>query len=171
VYTPTAPEEGPKIRSVFPAENSPGLTLAAYRGDTGLGSGVPRSVYSLDRSQVESGALENVGAKFLRPGETWTLDDGSTLEFVGTREWAGLRVDHDPGQDTVLVASVLMTLGLIGSLTVRRRRLWVRLAPAPAGTVVTVGGLARTDADTYAEEFGRTVTDLHAAVDASSVKD
>jgi cytochrome c biogenesis protein len=162
VYTPTAPETGPKIRSLFPAERNPGITLAAYRGDTGLESGIPRSVYSLDQTQVRSGALKNVGAKFLRPGEKWTLDDGSTLEFVGTRQWAGLRVDHDPGQNTVLVASVLMVAGLIASLTVRRRRLWVRLAPEPggAGTVVTVGGLARTDADSYTEEFRRAAAEI-----------
>jgi cytochrome c biogenesis protein len=162
VYTPTAPETGPRVRSVFPAERNPGITLAAYRGDTGLGSGVPRSVYALDQAQVRSGALKNVGAKFLRPGEKWKLDDGSTLEFLGTRQWAGLRVDNDPGQNTVLVAAVLMVAGLIASLTVRRRRLWVRLAPVPggAGTVVTVGGLARTDADSYAEEFRRAAAEI-----------
>jgi cytochrome c biogenesis protein len=160
VYTPTAPESGPRVRSLFPAERNPGLTLAAYRGDTGLGSGVPRSVYSLDQGQVRSGALKNVGAKFLRPGETWKLDDGSTLEFLGTRQWAGLRTAYDPGQNTVLVAAVLMVVGLIGSLTVRRRRLWVRLVPGDAGTVVTVGGLARTDADTYAPEFDRTSAEI-----------
>jgi cytochrome c biogenesis protein len=164
VYTPTAPESGPRVRSLFPAERNPGLTLAAYRGDTGLGSGVPRSVYSLDQTRVRSGDLKNIGAKFLRPGETWTLDDGTTVEFLGTREWAGLRVDHDPGQDTVLVAAVLMVVGLIGSLTVRRRRLWVRLVPGDAGTVVTVGGLARTDADTYAAEFDRTSAEISSVV-------
>jgi cytochrome c biogenesis protein len=160
VYTPTAPESGPRVRSVFPAERSPGLTLAAYRGDTGLGSGIPRSVYSLDQNQVSKGALKLIGSKFLRPGETWKLDDGSTLEFVGTKQWAGLRVDDDPGQKVVLVAAVLMVVGLIGSLTVRRRRLWVRFTPDAGGTVVGVGGLARTDADSYAEEFRRTVADI-----------
>jgi cytochrome c biogenesis protein len=168
VYTPTAPESGPRVRSLFPAERSPGITLAAYRGDTGLGSGMPRSVYSLDQNQIQSGALKNVGAKFMRPGETWTLDDGSTLKFVGTKQWAGLRVDSDPAQNVVLVASVAMMLGLIGSLTVRRRRLWVRLAPAESGgTVVTVGGLARTDADSYAEEFSRTATEIARTTGAS----
>jgi cytochrome c biogenesis protein len=168
VYTPTAPESGPRVRSLFPAERNPGITLAAYRGDTGLDSGVPRSVYSLDQGQVRSGALKNVGAKFLRPGETWKLDDGSTLKFVGTRQWAGFRVDRDPGQDTVLVAAVLMVAGLIGSLTVRRRRLWVRLAPAgQGGTVVTVGGLARTDADSYTEEFSRTTAEVGRAARAT----
>jgi cytochrome c biogenesis protein len=174
VYTPTAPESGPRVRSVFPAERSPGITLAAYRGDTGLGSGVPRSVYSLDQNQVQKGALKLVGSKFLRPGQTWKLDDGSTLEFVGTKQWAGLRVDDDPGQHTVLVAAVLMVIGLIGSLTVRRRRLWVRLAPGAGGTVVGVGGLARTDADSYAEEFRRTVADIGrvtAAQPVSAVED
>jgi cytochrome c biogenesis protein len=169
VYTPTAPESGPRVRSVFPAERSPGITLAAYRGDTGLGSGIPRSVYSLDQNQVQKGALKLVGSKFLRPGQTWKLDDGSTLEFVGTKQWAGLRVDEDPGQKVVLVSSVLMVIGLIGSLTVRRRRLWVRLAPGAGGTVVGVGGLARTDADSYDEEFRRTVADLGRATAAQPV--
>ena len=50
-----------------------------------------------------------------------------------------------------------MVLGLLLSLFVRRRRVWVRAVPAGTGadgrTVVEVGGLSRTDADAFAAEF------------------
>ncbi|EUA52442.1 resB-like family protein [Mycobacterium xenopi 4042] len=39
-----------------------------------------------------------------------------------------------------------MMAGLLVSLLVRRRRVWIRVTPAGPGTVsVEVGGLARTD--------------------------
>ena len=158
IYVPTLPDSGPPIRSAYPAERRPGLTLLAYRGDTGLNAGIPHSVYSLDQAQVQSGALKAVGTKLLKPGETWKLDDGTELTFVGTKEWASMQVGYDPGHVTVLVGAVVMVLGLIGSLTVRRRRIWFRLVPEPAGrTAVTAGGLARTDAESFADEFRRTV--------------
>jgi len=166
IYVPTTPLSGPPIRSQFPAERRPGLTLLAYRGDTGLNSGIPRSVYSLDQAQVAKGELKAVGSKLLRPGESWKLDDGTEVTFVGTKEWASLQVGHDPGQRTVLIGAVVMVLGLIASLTVRRRRIWFRLTPeqagtpatsTPGGTEVTAGGLARTDAESFTDEFRRTV--------------
>lgn len=46
--------------------------------------------------------------------------------------------------------------GLLVSLIVRRRRVWVRLAPGAAGTVnVELGGLARTDNSGWGDEFER----------------
>jgi cytochrome c biogenesis protein len=154
IYMPTLPSTGPAVASAFPAERDPGLILLAYRGDTGLDAGVPRSVYTLDQAQVRSGALKLVGNKLLRPGETWTLDDGSAVTFVGTREWASFQVGHDPGQVFVLVGSVAMVLGLLGSLTVRRRRVWFRIAEDGSATA---GGLARTDAGSFESEFRATV--------------
>jgi len=172
IYMPTVEDDGMKVRSIFPAELQPGITLVAYRGDTGLDSGVPRSVYSLDRRQVEEGRLDEIGNRFLRPGETWRLDDGTSVTFVGTREWASVQVGHDPGGRVVLVASAVMVLGLLGSLTVRRRRVFVRLAPvpgsgdgAPRRTVVSAGGLARTDAGGFAPEFHRTVEQVTTSVE------
>jgi cytochrome c biogenesis protein len=162
IYMPTLPEFGPKVRSAFPAERRPGLILLAYRGDTGLNTGIPHSVYSLDQAQVRKGALKPVGSKLLLPGQTWKLDDGTEVTFVGTKEWASLQIGHDPGQLAVLGGAVVMVLGLIASLTVRRRRIWFRLTPAPATggagrTVITAGGLARTDAESFSAEFRRTV--------------
>jgi cytochrome c biogenesis protein len=173
IYMPTVPDTGLKIRSAYPAERRPGLTLLAYRGDTGLNSGIPHSVYSLDQGQVRSGALKPVGTMLLRRGQTWKLDDGSELTFVGTREWASFQVGHDPGQLTVLGGAIAMVLGLIASLMVRRRRVWFRLSGVDAGpgvvgrTVVSVGGLGRTDSETFAEEFRRTVDAVALAVPAA----
>jgi cytochrome c biogenesis protein len=46
--------------------------------------------------------------------------------------------------------------GLLVSLVVRRRRIWVRLTPAGPGTVsVELGGLARTDNSGWGDEFER----------------
>jgi len=158
------PESGPPIRSQHPAEQRPGLTLLSYRGDTGLNSGIPRSVYSLDQAQIANGALKAGPAKLLRPGETWKLDDGTELTFVGTKEWATMEVGHDPGQRTVLGGAIVMVLGLIASLTLRRRRIWFRLADGR----VAAGGLARTDAESFSAEFRRTVIAVALATPSSA---
>ncbi|TQS39758.1 cytochrome c biogenesis protein ResB [Cryptosporangium phraense] len=149
-FLPTAPASGPPIQSVSPKLEDPAVTLVGYRGDTGLDSGIPRSVYSIDQNQVDSGALKSVGSKKLSVGETWTLDDGTKLQFVGVKEFMTVQVGHDPGEKIVLVAAVFMLLGLITSLTVRRRRLFVRISPDGR---MAVGGLARTDPDRFASEF------------------
>ena len=61
-----------------------------------------------------------------------------------------------------------MVLGLLGSLGVRRRRLWLRLTPssdAPDGslTVVSVGGLARSDSGNFTTEFAALLERLRSA--------
>ena len=72
-----------------------------------------------------------------------------------------LQVSYDPTQLWVLGFAVLVLGGLGLSLLVKRRRLWVRVTPAePAGTVVELGGLARTEAAGYGEEFDRIAADL-----------
>ncbi|OBB05334.1 hypothetical protein A5668_01640 [Mycolicibacterium fortuitum] len=65
----------------------------------------------------------------------------------------------------VLVFAMSMMAGLLVSLVVRRRRIWVRVGAAPAatsgtgrpppeGTVnVELGGLARTDNSGWGDEF------------------
>lgn len=55
-----------------------------------------------------------------------------------------------------------MVVGLCLSLSVRRRRVWLRLSPAgadrpPGRTVVEIAGLARTNSEAFAGEFARLV--------------
>ncbi|MDG4790599.1 cytochrome c biogenesis protein ResB [Micromonospora sp. WMMD1102] len=180
LYFPTAPDAPPFVRSTYPAERSPAVMLFAYRGNLGLDAGVPGSVYRLDQRQVSSGRLQQVGdAKLLRPGEKWTLDDGTSVEFLGTRPYVTISVRSDPGERIVLVSSVLLLVGLMPSLFGRRRRVWFRVTPAPAAdgspapedgspapagvtttgrsSLVQVGGLPRTEYAGFADEFDRLV--------------
>ncbi|MGK5680303.1 cytochrome c biogenesis protein ResB [Actinoplanes sp. URMC 104] len=168
LYLPTSPSDG-GARSAFPAENNPVLYLSAYRGDLGLDVGTPGSVYSLDAGQIASGDLKKIsGARphALKLGDTWTLDDGTKLEFVGTRPFATLSIRHDPTQLLVLAGAVAGLIGLMFSLSGRRRRVWFRVRPnaalagsgdAPGGTLVAAGGLPRTDYPGFAEEFKQLV--------------
>ncbi len=171
LYLPTAPPEGPFVRSEFPTERNPLLNLVAYRGNLGLDAGIPGSVYELDERQVSSGRVKEVGSKLLKVGETWTLDDGTKLEFLGTEPYIVLSVRYDPGSTLLLVSSGALLLGLMGSLFGRRRRVFFRVLPpagvtadAPAGgsptmrsSLVEAGGLPRTDHPGFADEFAQLV--------------
>ncbi|HEX8344251.1 MAG TPA: cytochrome c biogenesis protein ResB [Actinoplanes sp.] len=169
VYLPTFDPEGSPV-SVFPAERSPVLYLTAYRGNLGLNAGIPSSVYSLNRAQITRGQLKQVsGARpqRLEPGQSWTLDDGTKLEFLGTRPFVTLAVRYDPTQRLVLAGAVLGLIGLMLSLGGHRRRFWFRVTPGdpdlpapgagPGGSVVEAGGLPRTDYPGFADEFAALV--------------
>jgi cytochrome c biogenesis protein len=158
-YLPTVPTDG-SAASAFPAENNPALFLTAYRGDLGLDVGSPRSVYSLDRDQIASGELKKVSGERpyeLKVGQTWTLDDGTKLEFLGTRPFATLAIRYAPTQSLLLVGAIVGLLGLMLSLGVHRRRVWFRALPgapdAAGGTLLTAAGLPRTDYPGFADEF------------------
>jgi cytochrome c biogenesis protein len=145
-------------RSSYPAARDPVLQLAAWRGDLGLDSGVPQSVYELPVA-----ALRHIANRQLTPGQSWRLPDGSTVRFAGVDQWATFQVAHDPGKTVVLVAGILVVVGLLGSLRVRRRRFWLRATPTAGddGTgrsVVVAAGLPRTDPDGFRQEFQSLVT-------------
>ena len=185
-FAPAAVSRGDgTIRSASSQPLAPGVAVVVYRGDLGLDSGRPQSVYSIDQRQVDSGALKEVGTATLAPGSSTKLDDGTTITFDGYREWATIQVNRDPGQLSVLLAAAAVVLGLLLSLAVRRRRVFLRITPAvsassgadrsgdgpgsvedgapetgPARSVVAVGGLARTDAGGFGSEFARVVERL-----------
>ncbi|MEO6996831.1 MAG: cytochrome c biogenesis protein ResB, partial [Terracoccus sp.] len=78
-----------------------------------------------------------------------------SITFESVKRFAGLSVRTDPGAPISLVAAILATGGLILGLTIKRRRVFVRVRPvvATAGgpdgdgaspaTVVTIGGLSK----------------------------
>ncbi|MDQ1540474.1 MAG: cytochrome c biosis protein [Actinomycetota bacterium] len=147
--------------STFPAADNPAVVIGVFSGDLGLDDGVPRSVYTLDTSKMTL-----LGTAELGPGQTLTLPGGQgSVTFVGFDQWATFQISRDPGKGVVLVAVACMVLGLLLSLRVRRRRVWVRAVPAgsqSAGrTVVAVGGLTRTDATSgFDDEFAGLVAAL-----------
>jgi cytochrome c biogenesis protein len=86
------------------------------------------------------------------------------VEFDGVKDFAVLHVNYDPGKKVVLVAAVAALTGLILSLRVRRRRLWVKAVAGDGGTLVEVGGLARQDPAGYEPEFASVAASLEASL-------
>ena len=143
VWLPTAALDavhGP--HSTFPAPDDPALFLGAFTGDLGMDSGVPQSVYRLDTAK-----LTRIGLEPLRIGDTWDLPDGSgSVTLAGFERWASFQIAYDPGKEIALAAVVVAIAGLVASLLIRRRRIWVRVVgPAGTGSLVQVAGLAKAD--------------------------
>lgn len=148
LFLPTAvvtPETGPI--SVFPDAREPRLFFTAYVGDLGLDEGVPQSAYQLDAERMTQLTTPDGGvfSAALAPGESVALPDGhGSVSFDRLDRFAGLTIRHDPGKVPALVFAVLAMLGLVASLFVPRRRMWVRaVEESPGRTVVEVAGLAR----------------------------
>ena len=158
IFTPSTvqdPVTG-RVSSNFPALRNPGVTLLGFGGDLGLDSGIASSVYRLDKTNLKE--LDPTPHELLL-GQTWQLPGGGSIAFVGVKQWATFQVTQDPGKLLALLAGSGMVLGLILSLFIRRRRVWVRASTVqgqdgqPGRTLVEVGGLARTDTERFAEEF------------------
>ncbi|WP_270887304.1 cytochrome c biogenesis protein ResB [Pedococcus sp. 5OH_020] len=165
LFLPTAlvdREQGPI--SVFPDAKKPALALTLFEGQLFPG-GRPQSVYVLDTAemtQVKNDKGEPLRL-WLEPGKTITLPgDRGSITFDGVDRFAGLSIRHDPGKLVTLAAALLALAGLVASLVVRRRRVFLRVSPAgPAGrTVVTVAGMAKGDD----EGLDRVVQDVLTAV-------
>ncbi|WUI00123.1 cytochrome c biogenesis protein ResB [Spirillospora sp. NBC_00431] len=156
--TAMASEDGKQIVSGFPAPLRPVVTISSFKGDIGLDSGSPQSVYKLEGIGKTLQPVKN-GQKLLEPGETFKLPGGAgSITFDGLKEYATLSVNHDPGRIPALVAAILAVLGVAASFMVRRRRVWVRASAAEGGrTVVEVGGLTLRNATS---EFDEIVTAL-----------
>jgi cytochrome c biogenesis protein len=164
VFVPTGLSVGGTLQSIFPAPDAPAVSLNGYSGNLGENDGVPQSVYTLDTN----GMTEISGSPhLLQPGQTWTLPGGKgSITFLGVKQWASLSITYDPGQVPALVCGMLALAGLLLSFFVRRRRVFVRAVPAASGTgsVVTVGGLTRSDASGgFEEEFVELAAEIAAA--------
>ncbi len=156
LFAPTEQLEGTLLSSSFPALNNPAVAIDIYKGDTGLDTGRPQSLFSLDPRLIEQNRLTKKARVNLRAGQDTRLDDGTVVRFDGAVPFINVQVSHDPAQVWVLVFALTMMAGLLVSLVVRRRRVWVRLTPAGPGTVsVELGGLARTDNSGWGDEFER----------------
>jgi cytochrome c biogenesis protein len=153
-YLPTMSDDPTVEHSLHPDERNPRLFLVAYFGNLGLDTGFAQNVYTLDQSQIDSGKLVKVGvSKGLKVGEAWALQDGSKVEFLGTRPWITVTVRHDPGELYVLGAAVCLLVGLLLSLSGKRRRIWFR----HSGDRIEAGGLPRTDYAGFTSEFDEIV--------------
>jgi cytochrome c biogenesis protein len=166
-------QSGSMPASIFPAALNPMLILSAYSGSLNMNGGEDQSVYSLDTTDMKQLDVKAKGAAAasgnaieLKAGQTVTLPNNlGSISFTGVKQWAQFNIAYDPGQKVVLPSAVLAVIGLIGSLGLRRRRIWVRVSEQADGTrLVEVAGLARTEGATPTAEVTQTAQSLAAAV-------
>ncbi|MBS2962179.1 cytochrome c biogenesis protein ResB [Actinocrinis puniceicyclus] len=146
--------------SVFPAAQNPVLILTAYAGNLNMDSGESQSVYTLDTSRMTRLDVKNKkdaasgNALMLAVGQSATLPNGlGSITFDGVKQWAQFNIAYDPGQPIALGSAAFAVLGLVGSLGIRRRRIWVRVSETGDGArLVEVAGLARTEGATPTAE-------------------
>ncbi|MFF1252854.1 cytochrome c biogenesis protein ResB [Pseudarthrobacter sp. NPDC058329] len=135
---------------------NPQLTLNSYYGDLGLDDGSPQNVFELDVQDLTPLNARNLdaGGITLAPGSSYTLPDGKgTISFDGVKRYIGVDIHHNPGQLYALIFALLAVVGLILSLYVNRRRVWVRTGTHADGrTMVEYGLLARGEDHRLAAE-------------------
>lgn len=125
------------------------LTLFAYTGDLGLDDGIGVNAYSLDPTGLTqiAGADSGAPALELNEGEVADLPDGlGTIEYEGLRRYVSVDIHHDVTAVWALVFAVLILGGLLLSLFIPRRRVWVKVV----GSRVEYAGLARGEDPTLA---------------------
>lgn len=102
------------------------LTLMIYRGDLGLINGTGGNVYTLDTTNMEQ-LTTREAAPVLAVGETAQLPDGmGTIELEGVASYVGLDITYNPAQGWVLAFAIAAVFGLLTSLFIPRRRMWIK---------------------------------------------
>ncbi len=155
--------------SAFPDARNPVMSMLAYQGDLGLDAGQSQSVYTLRKKGLDP--IRKADGKPLRVdlalGRTVRLPDGlGSITFDGVSRFVKLQVSQTPGQKIALAGVVLALLGLLGSLFIRPRRIWVRVRREGGRTLVEVAGLDRSsggdlsgEVDVLATALGATGSD------------
>jgi cytochrome c biogenesis protein len=116
--------------SVFPANANPLVTMNIYQGNLGLDSGIPENVFTLAVHGLKQLTGGKTGTKSieLALGQSAKLPDGlGSVSFDSLRRYASLDVDYNPGQGWVLFFALTSVFGLILSLLIPRRRVWVKM--------------------------------------------
>ncbi|OUE24519.1 cytochrome c biogenesis protein ResB [Clavibacter michiganensis] len=165
-FYPTQGAEKAPFFSSYPDLDNPLLTLNVYTGDLGIDGGVPTSVYTLDTGDLTqlTGGTTGVQSLQLAPGQTMDLPDGlGSVSLDSVPRFVSFDVHHDPTQRWVLLFAILVLGGLLTSLFVPRRRVWVKAVPqADGSTTLEYAGLARGE-DPTLEAAVAALADKHTA--------
>jgi len=114
-------------------EARPALSMLAWTGDLGLGSGRSQSVYVLDKSDAEPVVDEDGKPQrvdLLEIGKTVQLENGlGSVTFDRVDPWIRVQISQTPGKGVALIGMIMALIGLCASLYIRPRRVWVRAVP------------------------------------------
>ena len=127
---------------------NPVLVVVPFKGD--LNASQAHSVFTLDYSRLGA-----PGKPLILPvGKSGRFADGLEVDFPALKQYTILTLARDPGVPIVAVAAGLVLVGLIPSLYVTRRRVWLRAsAAAEGGTQVELAGLALQGKIAFVDEF------------------
>ena len=117
------------LTSINPNPIDPSVTMSIYVGDLGLDNGTPSNVFSLVTHGLKqvAGGKKHPKIELRTIGESVTLPAGlGTVKWLGVKRYAALDVDYNPGAMWVLLFALTSLAGLIVSLLIPRRRVWVR---------------------------------------------
>jgi len=138
---------------------NPVLVVVPFAGD--LNASQAHSVFTLDYS-----GLGPPGRPLILPvGRSGRLAGGLEVDFPSLRQYTVLTLARDPGVPIMAAAAGLVLVGLIPSLYVTRRRVWLRAAPAAeGGTRVELAGLALQGKISFVDEFKDLARDIELAL-------
>jgi cytochrome c biogenesis protein len=129
----------------------PVLVVLAWQGD--LQADRAQSVFTLDRTRLRPLGDRPV---LLGPGQSAKLANGMVVSFTDLKQYSVFTLARDPGVPVVAVGAALLLCGLVPSLYVTRRRVWVRATPAGPGTTrVELAGLALQGKAAFEGELAR----------------
>jgi cytochrome c biogenesis protein len=135
--------------SSYPEVLDPRLLISVWKGDLGLNSGVPQSVYRIDTSK-----MERIGLKALMLNESYDFGEGS-ITFTGWNSWVNLQIVNDPGKGYALLGAILAISGLLISLFTRQRRIWIKQSRK-----TQIAGLAKNGIPGLEDEIKKLVKEL-----------
>ncbi|MDP9028699.1 MAG: cytochrome c biogenesis protein ResB [Actinomycetota bacterium] len=139
------------------------LQLSVFTGNLGLDKGVAVNAYSLNEDGLTkiAGFRTDVPGLDLTKGQSAQLPNGlGSIEFTGIERYVSVDIHHDPTPAFALLFAMLILGGLLLSLFVPRRRVWIKVRPGVDGAAsrVEYAGLARGEDPT----LERAVADLAA---------
>ena len=148
-YPTAAPLSDGTLTSTYPDTLDPVLSLFLYTGDLGLDNGQGTNAYVLNPDSLTQIAGMDAPSPALKLGlgDTLDLPNGlGTIELTAVPRFASFDVHHDPAQAWVLLFAILAVGGLITSLFIPRRRVWVKAVVGDDGVMtLEYAGLARGD--------------------------
>lgn len=136
--------------SSFPELLDPRLLVSVWKGDLKMDDGVPQSIFRIDTTD-----MERIGLWALSIGESYSFEVGS-ITLNGVVPWVNLQVVRDPGKQYALIGSILTIVGLLISLFIRQRRIWVR----EVGGSLEIAGLALNKLPGLEDEIGKMIQEL-----------
>jgi cytochrome c biogenesis protein len=159
-FCPTPVETTTGCASVSPYLSTnpkalPVLQLSVFTGDLGLDAGVAVNAYALDEDKLTkvAGFKTDVPGLQLKVGDSAALPGGlGSIEFTGLARYVSVDIHHDPTPAFALLFALLILGGLLLSLFVPRRRVWVKAVAASGSEPARIeyAGLARGEDPTLA---------------------